>query len=312
VTLFSAISNKMAAAVSDKPLDLSLKSSDALANHNLEVGTITNSNDNTLDGNAKRKDQNRAAAQSYRKRQRDMGSDLEAEYTFLQDGNKTLTEECRRLEQSVVGMRAVLATVPPVRPRAAATVPPTAWKVHLQSLKLMSQLPTTSSSFLAEIKQEPEAPVAMPPLAQHAELRLRAGSSDAGYFSDTYSEASLDSSRLIRASDRQTKGVVVPFQHPAAVMPTPPVFKAKLKESGTPRCSSGLPLDPHDRKKEQNRRASKRFRERKKEERCLEEQELQDMEKSNARLKTTHGRLIEAIATLRNKLLGGDVTSKSE
>jgi len=64
-----------------------------------------------------------------------------------------------------------------------------------------------------------------------------------------------------------------------------------------------LPTDPRDRKKEQNRRASKRFRERKKEEMSLGEKELVDLEIRNASLKQIHAKLLSAIQQLRSKLL---------
>ena len=64
-----------------------------------------------------------------------------------------------------------------------------------------------------------------------------------------------------------------------------------------------LPTDPRDRKKEQNRRASKRFRERKKEEMSLGEKELVDLEIRNASLKQIHAKLVSAIQQLRSKLL---------
>ena len=66
---------------------------------------------------------------------------------------------------------------------------------------------------------------------------------------------------------------------------------------------SQLPTDPRDRKKEQNRRASKRFRERKKEEMNLGEKELVDLEIRNASLKQIHAQLLSAIQQLRSKLL---------
>ena len=56
----------------------------------------------------RRKDQNRCAAQSYRKRQRDLGSSLEAQYEALRTRNTQLAAECHRLEQSVEGMRQVM------------------------------------------------------------------------------------------------------------------------------------------------------------------------------------------------------------
>jgi len=279
----------------------------------------------------RRKDQNRCAAQSYRKRQRDLGSSLEAQYEALRTRNTQLAAECHRLEQSVEGMRQVLATtakqhVPARLTPAEASfvqphmmgmpIPPTASTVSLQP----QQLPKPTS-FLNEIKQEPADPS---PVPAQAELRLRTGSSDAGYFSDTYSEASLDSSKVLAGATTITlsdQRPVVVFQPPALpiVIPSPQpvpavgkhssdtnVHKSKLSRQMSDSGEDRLPADPRDRKKEQNRRASKRFRERKKEERCLEEQELHHLEATNAKLKLTHASLSTAIDTLRNRLLLGD------
>ena len=90
-----------------QPLDLTCKDSD----ENNDMCPPRSGHSGRLDMTAhhekRRKDQNRCAAQSYRKRQRDLGSDLEAQYEALQTRNRSLAAECHRLEQSVEGMRQV-------------------------------------------------------------------------------------------------------------------------------------------------------------------------------------------------------------
>ena len=76
-----------------------------------------------------------------------------------------------------------------------------------------------------------------------------------------------------------------------------------MRKSLSSSSDSSLPLDPRDRKKEQNRRASKRFRERKKEEKSLGQQQLQDLEDRNVKLKQTYLDLSNAVLSLRANLL---------
>ena len=94
-----------------QPLDLTCKDSDK--NYDMCPPRSGHSHLDAAHHEKRRKDQNRCAAQSYRKRQRDLGSELEAQYEALQTRNRSLAAECHRLEQSVEGMRQVLKNEPP-------------------------------------------------------------------------------------------------------------------------------------------------------------------------------------------------------
>lgn len=393
------------------PLDLSCKNNAA----NGHMDDMTRQNDNSaLDMSSraqKRKDQNRCAALSYRKRQRDMASTLEFEYEAVRKRNVYLVGECQALERNVQQMKIMLAargvssdssstlskplqpqsswtlqanTLPTLPTNSVFAIPPSSFaslpvpllssepaesaaidpslilaaqrpslQVLLANLRPdvstsvqdpqseateaaaplsghgeFSMPPPAPGSFIAEIKREPSEDAMSDQLAKsvhHQEgLRVRAGSSDAGYFSDSYSEAQPTSLVVVEQKSVPSASILVGQHHSSSfqsAMGPPPSSLTQLPLLAVPNQSpagdklklpnpkrrrssdSQLPTDPRDRKKEQNRRASKRFRERKKEEMNLGEKELVDLEIRNASLKQIHAQLLSAIQQLRSKLL---------
>jgi len=343
----------------------------------------------------KRKAQNKSAALTYRKRQREISGVLEAEVASLQSRKQELVTQYTRLEKNVASMRQALASLPSsltITPKhtqpqslvltsqqaqhSLMTTQPLTISQPMSNLKIplpkmisqhalpnplvrefkieplvkqdmteanvtMSPASVTSIDaqrhqhpFLAEIKIEPSAKISthgsqiamQSTNKQSGGLRLgRTGSSDAGYFSDSSvilpSDMS-DSKVAVGGHQRPVNHHLWPSNNLVIKSPLPAelINGAKLtvqkslssvSDSSLPRSNSSLPLDPQDRKKEQNRRASKRFRERKKEEKCLGQQQLQDLEDRNAKLKETYRELQNAVGSLRANLLKSSCSSST-
>lgn len=225
----------------------------------------------------KRKEQNKTAAQHYRQRKKSFSDFIETEHDELFKKNSQLKAHKNKLEEQIAKIRNLLDDVvkeEKKEPVVKAELPSPPPPPPPQALVKLTHPPTAAAAFL------PDVPL---PMKTHMDI-------DPGNMSDSVSEPLRGASALERHNDF-------------------------MEEEGFGRARKYTwpsTLTSKDRKKEQNRMASQRFRHRRKLEQSISETEVYGLESNNKKLKKKceemegKVKLLQELISKHNASLGGN------